>query len=252
MNIEQIAVGIKDAHGLDMSDEAAITLLRHALSKLAEQDVEIGQLNKPCQIPVPPDVSAQIERTDWSPEQALQFYADQHNFDIVEGHVRIIDNGAVASNALKHLSLTRLELKGDAELTELREQLVASQAREQLTNECRIALVHQIHELADHIERAEYCIDDIDMLKQMRGQRAYAMKVASRWNQNGNPFSDDTTALEAMIAKAVEVMRERCAKACTDRSAETDADAFDEWDQCNYSCAEAIRAIPSVTLEDIK
>jgi len=37
MNIEQIAVGIKDAHGLDMSDEAAITLLRHALSKLAEQ-----------------------------------------------------------------------------------------------------------------------------------------------------------------------------------------------------------------------
>lgn len=37
MNIEQIAVGIKDAHGLDMSDEAAITLLRHALPKLAEQ-----------------------------------------------------------------------------------------------------------------------------------------------------------------------------------------------------------------------
>lgn len=37
MNIENIAVGIKDAHGLDMSDESAITLLRHALSKLAEQ-----------------------------------------------------------------------------------------------------------------------------------------------------------------------------------------------------------------------
>lgn len=40
MNIEQIAVGIKDSHGLDMSDEAAITLLRHALSKLAEQAEE--------------------------------------------------------------------------------------------------------------------------------------------------------------------------------------------------------------------
>lgn len=40
MNIEQIAIGIKDANGLDMSDEAAVTLLRRALSKLAEQDVE--------------------------------------------------------------------------------------------------------------------------------------------------------------------------------------------------------------------
>lgn len=40
MNIEQIAVNIKDAHGLDMSDEAAITLLRQALSKLAKHGVE--------------------------------------------------------------------------------------------------------------------------------------------------------------------------------------------------------------------
>lgn len=59
-------------------------------------------------------------------------------------------------------------------------------------------------------------------------------------------------AIEAMIAKAGEVMRDRCVKACTDRSAETDADDFDEWDQCNYSCAEAIRALPSVALEDLK
>lgn len=74
--------------------------------------------------------------------------------------------------------------------------LAVSQAREQQANECRIALVHQIHELADHIERAEYCINDIDMLKQMRGQRAYAMKVASQWNQNGNPFANDTATLD--------------------------------------------------------
>lgn len=40
MSIEQIAVNIKDAHGLDMSDEAAITLLRQALSMLAKHGVE--------------------------------------------------------------------------------------------------------------------------------------------------------------------------------------------------------------------
>ena len=64
--------------------------------------------------------------------------------------------------------------------------------------------------------------------------------------------TQDNAALEAMIAKAAEVMRERCVKACTDRSAETDADDFDEWDQSNYSCAEAIRALSGVTLEDLK
>lgn len=70
--------------------------------------------------PINNEVSEFIERTDITPQEALQFYADQKNFDIVDGHVRIIDNGAVASNALKHLCVERLELKGDAELTELR------------------------------------------------------------------------------------------------------------------------------------
>lgn len=64
--------------------------------------------------------------------------------------------------------------------------------------------------------------------------------------------AQDTTALSAMIAKAGEVMRERCANSCIDRSIGTDPDDFDEWDQCNYSCAEAIRALHVVTLNDIK
>lgn len=74
---------------------------------------------------IPKDIAAQLERTDWTPAEALQFYADQKNFDIVKGRVRIIDNGAIASNALKHLSTERLELKGDAELTELRSKVTS-------------------------------------------------------------------------------------------------------------------------------
>lgn len=116
--------------------------------QLAEKDAEIERLNKPCQIPVPSDVAVLIERTDWTPEQALQFYADQRNFDVVEGRARIIDNGAVASNALKHLTLDRLELKGDAELTELRQQLAASQAREQ---QLRV-FVETLWQIIDDIE----------------------------------------------------------------------------------------------------
>ena len=58
----------------------------------------------------------------------------------------------------------------------------------EIANKCRIELVGQIHELADHIERARGCITDQDMLKQINGQLDYALKVADNWNQNGNPF----------------------------------------------------------------
>ena len=56
------------------------------------------------------------------------------------------------------------------------------------SNRCRVELITQIHELVDHIERASWCISDNDMLKQLKGQRKYALQVSSRWNQNGNPF----------------------------------------------------------------
>ena len=58
----------------------------------------------------------------------------------------------------------------------------------ELANKCHIELVVQIHELADHIERARGCITDQDMLNQINGQRDYALKVSDNWNQNGNPF----------------------------------------------------------------
>lgn len=150
---------------------------------------------------------------------------------LVEKHVEV---KRLKQSHLEEMSAVQIRL------AENKDQLAVSQAREQQANECRIALVHQIHELADHIERAEYCINDIDMLKQMRGQRAYAMNVASQWNQNGNPFVNDTAALSAMIAKAGEVMRERCAVEC-----ET---------HYNFSnaLAAAIRALPGVVLDDIK
>ncbi len=66
-------------------------------------------------------IAADLERSDWTPEDALRWYAAGKHFDTTNGRTRIIDTGAVASNALKHLSLPYLEMKGDAELTELRE-----------------------------------------------------------------------------------------------------------------------------------
>lgn len=50
----------------------------------------------------------------------------------------------------------------------------------------------------------------------------------------------DTSALEAMIAKAGEVMREQC------------ADYLDRYGEVSQRRSEEIRALPAVTLEDLK
>ena len=76
----------------------------------------------------PDGIADDLERSDWTPIEALQWYATGKHFDVVGGRTRIIDTGAVASNALKHASLAYLELKGDAELSELRAALSAQQS----------------------------------------------------------------------------------------------------------------------------
>ncbi len=73
-------------------------------------------------------IADDLERSDWTPIEALQWYATGKHFDVAGGRTRIIDTGAVASNALKHASLAYLELKGDAELSELRAALSAQQS----------------------------------------------------------------------------------------------------------------------------
>ena len=76
----------------------------------------------------PDGIANDLERSDWTPIEALQWYAAGKHFDVADGRTRIIDTGAVASNALKHASLAYLELKGDAELSELRAALSAQQS----------------------------------------------------------------------------------------------------------------------------
>lgn len=85
----------------------------------------------PAEQPYPDGIAEDLERSDWAPLEALQWYAAGKHFDVADGRTRIIDTGAVASNALKHASLAYLELKGDAELSELRAALSAQQSAQQ-------------------------------------------------------------------------------------------------------------------------
>lgn len=70
--------------------------------------------------PVPEAIAAQLGKSDWTPAEALQFYAAGQHFDVVAGRTRILDTGAIASNALKHVSIEYAEMKGDVALFEMR------------------------------------------------------------------------------------------------------------------------------------
>ena len=68
---------------------------------------------------------------------------------------------------------------------------------------------------------------------------------AGSYSEKALALPQDTTAFEAMIAKASEVMGERCADACISFGESTDLVFGEEF-------AEEIRALPGVTLEDLK
>ncbi|WP_202866434.1 hypothetical protein [Pseudomonas aeruginosa] len=97
----------------NIPDDRKLCLIRNAArAALAQPSPDV---------PYADGIAADLERSNWTPEEALRWYAQGNHFDAVGGRTRIIDTGAIASNALKHLSLTYLEMKGDAELTEMRE-----------------------------------------------------------------------------------------------------------------------------------
>lgn len=53
-----------------------------------------------------------MTESGWTVEQALRFYSEGRHFDVVDGHTRILDTGAVASDALKGMSHEYAERKG--------------------------------------------------------------------------------------------------------------------------------------------
>lgn len=109
------------AGGGDYERTFAFQAWRHLYPLLLQDRAALAQPSPDA--PYADDIAADLERSDWTPEDALRWYAAGKHFDTVNGRTRIIDTGAVASNALKHLSLPYLEMKGDAELTELREAM---------------------------------------------------------------------------------------------------------------------------------
>lgn len=55
---------------------------------------------------------AACDKFDWTPEEALRFYAEGKHFDTVDGRTRILCTGAIASHALKGLAGPYADMKG--------------------------------------------------------------------------------------------------------------------------------------------
>lgn len=62
--------------------------------------------------PMPAYMEAACDKFDWTPEEALRFYADGKHFDTDNGRTRILCTGAIASHALKGISKEYADLKG--------------------------------------------------------------------------------------------------------------------------------------------
>lgn len=112
-----IEIGRGDSLHLDRIEVAALAVRALYASPQAAQQAH----------PIAPDVAADLERSDWTPEEALRWYAAGRHYDTVPNgdgtsSARILDNGAVASNALKALSRDYAEHKGDVALQEAAQQ----------------------------------------------------------------------------------------------------------------------------------
>lgn len=62
--------------------------------------------------PIAESVGVALETVGWTAEDALKFYASGKHFDVVNGRARVLDTGAIASDALKGMSAGYAEAKG--------------------------------------------------------------------------------------------------------------------------------------------
>ncbi|MGK2829188.1 hypothetical protein ACSI5F_03665 [Ralstonia pseudosolanacearum] len=91
------------------------------------------------------EAAAAFDRTDWTPEEALRWYAAGKHFDTVNGRTRILDTGAIASHALKRTSPEYHAMKGadasyPAPAAEAAQAWLSDEQREKVHDAVRDAL----------------------------------------------------------------------------------------------------------------
>lgn len=130
-------------------------------------------------------------------------------------------------------SLLRKERELKAEVESLRQQLANHEAKNVVLRE----------EFQAFVDSHEECLDFDGFTAHIVGMDDYHSAVGAL-----EAVSSDTSALAAYVAKAGEKMRQKAAKQCNDLVLDHPGRADLTTDQC----ADGIRALPGVTLDDLK
>lgn len=117
-NRNPIGRAIRFALGMEASQHLNATQVGEALRWAHSTDTPAAGAAQACVVDrsdaaaIPEEIQRGLERNDWTPEEALHWYAAGKHFDTVAGRTRILDTGAVASIALKRSDPAYHALKG--------------------------------------------------------------------------------------------------------------------------------------------
>lgn len=154
--------------------------------------------------PIPKHIADELERVDWTPKEALRFYADGKHFDVVNGATRIIDTGAIASNALKHADIDYATMKGDVALLDVQELREREATLRQIAEEANENLAALRGELDDFFWPVNPSKSRRQLINQI-GQMNYRLSAVRKQNsglENRNKgLREQVAVLNRAIAK---------------------------------------------------
>lgn len=154
--------------------------------------------------PIPKHIADDLERVDWTPKEALRFYADGKHFDVVNGATRIIDTGSIASNALKHADIDYATMKGDVALLdvqELREREATLRQIAEEANENLAALRGELDDLFWPVNPSKSRRQLINQIGQMNYRLSAVRKQNSGLENRNKGLREQVAVLNRAIAK---------------------------------------------------
>jgi len=154
--------------------------------------------------PIPKHIADELERVDWTPKEALRFYADGKHFDVVNGATRIIDTGAIASHALKHADIDYATMKGDVALLdvqELREREATLRQIAEEANENLAALRGELDDLFWPVNPSKSRRQLINQIGQMNYRLSAVRKQNSGLENRNKGLREQVAVLNRAIAK---------------------------------------------------
>lgn len=153
--------------------------------------------------PIPKHIADDLERVDWTPKEALRFYADGKHFDVVDGTMRIIDTGAIASNALKHADIDYATMKGDVALLDVQELREREATLRQIAEEANENLAALRGELDDQFWPVNPSKSRRQLINQI-GQMNYRLSAVRKQNSGLENRNKGLREQVAVLNRAIE------------------------------------------------